>query len=317
MGQRQKKLKKQLQSLFKQKGLQIIIECNLKVVNYLDVIFNLNDGSYRPYRKPNDGTHYIHIQLDHSPSITKQLPRSIEKRLSQLSSSKDILYETTPYYEQCLASWGYNEKLTYQQQGENNENNKNIGKNRKRNIIWFNPPYSKSLKTNIGKYFFRLHNKHFPPGHNLYKILKKNTLKLSYSRMPYLKAKIDGHNKNILENTPPSKTKLCNCLKKENWPMRGACLTENVLYYARISCDNETYKPRLYKGICETTFKKRYVNHKKSFYAENNRNDTKLSTEYWRLANQKLHPRISWSIKGNYKSYNSNSKRCSLCLYEK
>ena len=148
----------------------------------------------------------------------------------------------------------YNEKLTYQQKGENNENNKNIGKNRKRIMIWFNPPYSKSLKTNIGKYFFRLLSKHFPPGHKLYKIFNKNTLKVSYSCMPNLKAKIDGHNKKILENTPPPITKLCNCLKKENCPMRGACLTENVLYYARISCDDETYKPKLYKGICEITF---------------------------------------------------------------
>ena len=78
--------------------MQIIIECNLKVVNYLDATFNQNDGSYRPYRKPNDVTHYIHIQSDHPPSITKQLPRSIEKHLSQLSSSKDIFYETTPNY---------------------------------------------------------------------------------------------------------------------------------------------------------------------------------------------------------------------------
>ena len=150
-GPRSEKIKKQLQSLFRQKGMQIIIGYNLKVVNYLDVTFNLNDGSYRPYPKPNDETHYFHIQSDHPPSITKELPRSIEKRLSQLLSSKDIFYETTPYYEQRLASCGYNEKLTYQQKGENNENNKNIGKNgknRKRNIIWFNPPYSKSLKTN-------------------------------------------------------------------------------------------------------------------------------------------------------------------------
>ena len=77
------KIKKHLQYLFKQKSLQMIIECNFKVVNYLDVTFNLIDGSYRPYRKPNDETHYIHIQSDHPPSITKQLPRSIEKRLSQ------------------------------------------------------------------------------------------------------------------------------------------------------------------------------------------------------------------------------------------
>ena len=40
------KYKKQLQSLFKQKDLEIIIECKLKFVNYLDATFNLNDGSY-------------------------------------------------------------------------------------------------------------------------------------------------------------------------------------------------------------------------------------------------------------------------------
>ena len=129
---------------------------------------------------------------------------------SRYSSSKDIFYETAPYYEQGLASSGYNEKLTYQQQ----EENKNIRKNRKRRIIWFNPPCSKSLKTNTGKYFFRLRNKHFPPGHKLPKLFNKNTLKLSYSCMPNLKAKFDGHNKKILENTPPPKAKLCNGLKK-------------------------------------------------------------------------------------------------------
>ena len=49
--------------------------------------------------------------------------------------------------------------------------------------------------------------------------------------MPNLKTKTDGQNKKILENTPPPKTKLYNCLKKENCPMRGACLTEN--YYIK------------------------------------------------------------------------------------
>ena len=139
--------------MFQQKGLQIIIECNVKVINYLDVTFNLNDGSYQPYQKPNNETHYINIHLDHPLSITKQLPRSIEKHLSKLSSSKDIFYETTSYYEQHLASCVYNEKITDQQQGENNENNR---KNQKSNIIWFNSPYSKSLNTNISKYFLGL-----------------------------------------------------------------------------------------------------------------------------------------------------------------
>ena len=54
------------------------MKCNLKLVNYLDVTFNLNNGSYRPYRKPNDETHNICLHSDQPPPITKQLPRAIE-----------------------------------------------------------------------------------------------------------------------------------------------------------------------------------------------------------------------------------------------
>ena len=50
----------------------------------------------------------------------------------------------------------------------------------------------------------------------------------------------------------------------------GKCFI--LLYHARISCDDETYKPKLCKGICETAFKKRYANHKN---VEKNKNDTK------------------------------------------
>ena len=98
--------------MFKQTGLQKIIECNLKIINYLDVTFNLNDGFYLLYRMPNNETHYIHIQSDHPPSITNQLPWYIEKCLSQISPSKDIFYKTAPYFEQGLTSCGYNKKLT-------------------------------------------------------------------------------------------------------------------------------------------------------------------------------------------------------------
>ena len=87
------KIKKTFQRIFKNKGLDIIINCNMKIVNYLDVTLNLNDGSYRPYKKPNEETNYIHVNSDHPPSILKQLPKSIEKRLSSLSSSKEIFEE--------------------------------------------------------------------------------------------------------------------------------------------------------------------------------------------------------------------------------
>ena len=60
----------------------------MKLVNYLDVTLNLNDGSYRPYKKPNQETNYIHVNSDHPTSILKQHPMSVEKRLSSLSLSK-------------------------------------------------------------------------------------------------------------------------------------------------------------------------------------------------------------------------------------
>ena len=40
-GPASEKIKKLLQSLFKQKGSQIFIECKLKVENYLDVKFKI------------------------------------------------------------------------------------------------------------------------------------------------------------------------------------------------------------------------------------------------------------------------------------
>ena len=39
------KIKKSLQKVFKTNGLDVIIECDMKVVNYLDVTFKLNDST--------------------------------------------------------------------------------------------------------------------------------------------------------------------------------------------------------------------------------------------------------------------------------
>ena len=135
--------------------------------------------------------------------------------------------------------------------------------------------------------------------------------------MPNTKRKINAHNREILRNTPSKNTKRCNCQQKENCPMNGACLKERLVYYPTISCNDKNYQPKLYKGSCETSFKKRYSNHKKSFNAPLCKHDTKLSTEYWNLKTKQLNPGVSWKIKGIYKSYNPTSKRCNLCLTEK
>ena len=180
---------------------------------------------------------------------------SIEKRLSSLSSSKEIFEEAAPYYEQCLSNCGYKQKLNYRDPTSPNIITK---RKRQRNILWFNSPYSKTVKTKIGKFFLQLIKKHFPKEHTFHKIFKRNTVKLSYSCMPNIKTKINAHNRYILWNTP---SKHCNCQQKENCPTNGACLS--LVYYATINYKDKNYKPKLYKGSCETSFKKRYSNHNK------------------------------------------------------
>ena len=53
-GPQSEKIKRTFQKMFKNKGLDIIINYNMIIVNYLEVTLNLNDGSYCPNKKPND-----------------------------------------------------------------------------------------------------------------------------------------------------------------------------------------------------------------------------------------------------------------------
>ena len=47
------KIKKKICKTFKDNGLNITIETNLHITEYLDVTFNLKTGEYYPYRKQN------------------------------------------------------------------------------------------------------------------------------------------------------------------------------------------------------------------------------------------------------------------------
>ena len=143
-GQQAEKHQKIIQKIFKDKGSETIIKCNLKVVDYLDETLNLNDGRYQPSHKANQETTYIHVGSDHPRQIIKKILRSIEKRLSHLSSAKEIIEKSKDHYEQRLLRCRYKEK-------NNTEENKKVNqKPQKHNILWFNPPYSKSVKANVG-----------------------------------------------------------------------------------------------------------------------------------------------------------------------
>ena len=67
-------IKKSICKVFSSNHLQITIEANKKVVNFLDVTLDLNKQSYAPYIKPNNKPLYVHRESNHPPLILKKHP---------------------------------------------------------------------------------------------------------------------------------------------------------------------------------------------------------------------------------------------------
>ena len=98
-------------------------------------------------------------------------------------------------------------------------------KTQKQNIIWFNPPFSKSVSTNIAKTFIQLMAKHFPRSHNLHKIFNRNTVKISYNCMNNMPEVIKGHNKKVTSK-PHDQWAKCNCRKRSRMSNRRQLSSE-------------------------------------------------------------------------------------------
>ena len=106
---------------------------------------------------------------------------SIHEKLKQhwgwvkksIAYKKIVYFTKLPKSQTNLESCGYKKKKPiYSKVRKTKRNQTKL----KRNIKWFNPPYGKTVKTNIGKYFFLGINKHFPPQHKFCKISTRNTL---------------------------------------------------------------------------------------------------------------------------------------------
>ena len=224
-GQLTDRIRKNVIKLFKEIGFKIEIETNLKILNFLDVTFNLANSTYRPYRDPNDNLLYIHTSSNHPPQIIKHVPDSIEERLSNNSSNKQVFNSAKPEFEKVLKDSGYkNVNLKYR--ARNKQRKKN---NRNRKVIWFNPPYSKQVSTSIAKRFLNLLDQHFPKQHRLYKIFNRNNVKVSYSCTENMSSFISSHNKKIL-NSHTGNIKPCNCRKKDECSLNGQCLVQDIVY---------------------------------------------------------------------------------------
>ena len=111
--------------------------------------------------------------------------------------------------------------------------------------------------------------------------------------------------------------KKCFCVNKNSFPLKGECKTKNIIFQASLNSNKLTYYEKYYKGSCETTFEKRFVNHRKSFNNDQCKTETKFSKEeVWSLKSIINNSEIAWKIAKKCASVNGAILRCNLCLDE-
>ena len=178
----------------------------------------------------------------------------------------------------------------------------------KRNIIWFNPPFSKSVVTKICKTFLRLIDKHVPPHHKLHQIFNWSNVKISNSFMPNVESIINKHNETDLDPPINTSERTCDCINKEKWRLQEKCLTNSIMYKATLTFNQDTDQHKINYGITKTKLKQRYANHIKSFRHDKHQSDTELSNELWSIKNKNCTPSIVRKILRKDQTYNPNTK---------
>ena len=98
--------------------------------------------------------------------------------------------------------------------------------------------------------------------------------------------------------------------------MDSKCLQKNIIYQATVTRLDNNSKDT-YIGLCSTTFKQRYANHKASFEHNSKRHSTQLSSHIWRLKDQNIPYLLKWRTIKQCKPYSNINKTCQLCLHEK
>ena len=86
-------------------------------------------------------------------------------------------------YKEALTTAKYKHKIRYQQ---NKKSNTTTTKNRERNIIWFNPPYSANVATSWK--FLSFIEKHLSSQKNFNEIFNRNTVKISCNWLSSIKS---------------------------------------------------------------------------------------------------------------------------------
>ena len=275
----------------------------------MDVTFDLRTDKYYPYRKDNNQLLYINKQANHPPTIVNKYHRWSSRRISDISGNNECFYKAAPAYNNALKFSGFNENIQF-------ISTPPPRRNRNTKIIWFNPPYSVNVKTNIGRIFLRLIDKHFPRHHKYRKLFNRNNINISYSCMPNMTGVIRNHNTSLLKGPTPTDIKECSCRQKTECLLDKKCLSGYLVYNALVD-RLDTNKTKHYYGTCEKNFKERYNNHIASFRNKNKEKSTELSKYIWKLKDNNIEHNLKWCIASKAHSYACGRRKCNLCLTEK
>jgi hypothetical protein len=158
------------------------------VVNSLDLTLDLKNETFSLFRKPNNHPLYVDNRSNYPPSIINHIPSSINKRVSSLFSDHASFDSAAPFYEDALKRSNYDVPLQYSA-CDNSSSLPPTNRRRRRNNIWFNLPFRKTVRTNVGRNFLQLIDKHLPSTNPLHKVFNHNTVKVSYSCMENIMSK--------------------------------------------------------------------------------------------------------------------------------
>ena len=268
-----------------------------------------------PYMKPNNSPLYVNKNSNHPPNILKNIPESVNKRLSSISANKTVFEKAAPPYQKALKNSGYDYKMKFENKNDGNKKS-DQKKPRRKKATWFNPPYSNNVKTNVGKQFLDLVDKCFPEDNKLHKLINRKTVKISYSCMNNMKQEISNHNKTVLKPQTSPTQRDCNCPKKKKCPLDRKCLTKGVIYQATVT-RKDNNKEETYIGLTENQFKTRFNNHTNTFRDKEKRSSTTLSHYIWTLKDKNVDFELQWKLIDRATPYTPESNVCRLCIKEK
>ena len=176
-------------------------------------------------------------------SSSKFLPWSVKEYLILHVIKSALINKAAPDYSNARKKNGFNKNIKFTPRPRKRRKHS-------RNILWFNLSFSSNVKTNIGKIFLRLLDKHFPKHHKYYKLLSWNNIKRSYSCLQNISSIIQNHNTNLLKDPVASTAKECGCRQKPNCPLAEKCLSECLVYHAQID-RSDINQTKNYYGTCE------------------------------------------------------------------